>query len=267
MTEGRPAPLFQARARVIGRDAKLFANYLLSLGVFVTLLGFRGVSLSSAAQGAVLAVVTLYTLLLLHSLTGFSLGPAPSVQWVSFPEFDPLAKRMRIRLTSGTPYGLYRGNGLAAYTDGIKGKVIFNQKALAKLSDREKVALAAHEFAHLRRRHPQTRIVVTALFLLGAGWTAFSDMPMVAVPLLVVMFVTLQLLGRSHEYLADRDAAAFTSPEDVARCIQRLGGGVKAASAPVPPSIASRIQRSLFVHPPLAERIRRLRSLAGQVDG
>jgi len=76
------------------------------------------------------------------------------------------------------------------------------------------------------------------------------------------MFLALGFLGRRQEYSADHEAARYTSPEDMISCIETLAHRNKAGTSLLSdPSLAVRIQRHLFSHPSLEDRIQRLQSI------
>ena len=83
---------------------------------------------------------------------------------------------------------------------------------------------------------------------------------------------THALLSPKREYAADRDAAGVCSPHDLADALLRLdraGELVSFAASPtteplypVDPFEHDRLSRMFQTHPPLAERVRRLRAMA-----
>ena len=172
--------------------------------------------------------------------------------------------------------------GVVAVTDGI----------LQILTERELRGVLAHEIAHIRNRD----ILVSTIAAAVAGaiayianmlqWTAIfgggSDddgpNPIAALALAIVapIAATIVQLGisRSREYLADETGAALSAdPEGLASALAKL----EHAAHVVPPATAVPATASLFIvnpfagarglatlfstHPPMAERIRRLRGM------
>jgi heat shock protein HtpX len=86
-------------------------------------------------------------------------------------------------------------------------------------------------------------------------------------------------ISRSREYLADETGARLTGdPEALARALEKLQRGVERIPAHVEPATASlfivsplaggRSLLSLFsTHPPMEERVSRLRGMSGSMQG
>ncbi len=84
---------------------------------------------------------------------------------------------------------------------------------------------------------------------------------------------THALLSPRREYAADRDAASVCNPHDLADALLRLDRAaelVSFAASPateplylVDPFEPDRLSRMFHTHPPLAERVRRLRAIGG----
>ena len=173
-------------------------------------------------------------------------------------------------------------HGVVAVTDGI----------LQILSERELRGVLAHEIGHIKNRDILVSTVAAAIA--GAiayianmlQWTAIfggaSDddgpSPIAALGLAIVapIAATIVQLGisRSREYLADETGAALASdPEGLAAALEKL----EHAAHVVPPLVAAPSTASLFIvnpfagargianlfstHPPMQERIRRLRGM------
>ena len=172
--------------------------------------------------------------------------------------------------------------GVVAVTDGI----------VQILSERELRGVLAHEIAHIRNRD----ILVSTIAAAVAGaisfianmlqWTAIfggssdddAPNPIAALALAIVapIAATIVQLGisRSREYLADETGAALSAdPEGLASALDKL----ERAAHVVPPAAAVPATASLFIvnplagarglanlfstHPPMAERIKRLRAM------
>ena len=173
-------------------------------------------------------------------------------------------------------------NGVVAVTDGI----------LRLLTERELRGVLAHEIGHVKNRD----ILVSTIAAAVAGAIAFianmlqftaifggsSDddgpNPIAALALAIVapIAATLVQLGisRSREYLADETGARLSSdPEALAGALEKL----ERAAHLVPPPTAQPSTASLFIvnpfsgsrgmvnlfstHPPMQERVRRLRGM------
>lgn len=172
-------------------------------------------------------------------------------------------------------------HGVVAVTAGI----------MQLLSERELRGVLAHEIAHIRNRD----ILVSTIAATVAGAIAYianmlqftaifggSDddgpSPIAALALAIVapIAATLVQLGisRSREYLADQSGAQISGdPAALADALERL----ERAAHMVPPRTAAPATASLFIvnpfsgargfvnlfstHPPMAERVRRLREM------
>ena len=174
-------------------------------------------------------------------------------------------------------------HGVVAVTDGI----------LQLLSERELRGVLAHELGHIKNRDILVSTVAAAIAGAVAyianmlQWTAiFGGMssdddapsPIAALGLAIVapIAATIVQLGisRSREYLADETGAALASdPEGLATALEKL----ERAAHVVPPAVSAPSTASLFIvnpfagargianlfstHPPMRERIRRLRGM------
>src|SRR5688572_30379394 len=173
-------------------------------------------------------------------------------------------------------------HGVVAVTDGI----------LQILSERELRGVLAHEIGHIRNRD----ILVSTIAAAVAGaiayianmlqWTAIfgggsdddgpSPIGALALAIIAPIAATIVQLGisRSREYLADETGAGLcVDPEGLASALAKL----EQAAHVVPPATAAPATASLFIvnpfagtrglanlfstHPPMTERIRRLRAM------
>ena len=153
--------------------------------------------------------------------------------------------------------------------------------ALNSLRREELEGAIAHELAHVRRRDVllQTFVVLFAATLMEVsrlgGWLSRALLYVLAP--LAAAFVHL-LLSRKRELHADALGAAATGgAHDLADALMRLDRSAElvefAASPateplyPIDPFEEDGIARMFKTHPPLAERLRRLRELGGSGNG
>jgi heat shock protein HtpX len=153
--------------------------------------------------------------------------------------------------------------------------------ALHSLRPEELEAAIAHELAHVRRRDVlvQTFVVLFAAMLMEVsrigGWLSRALLYVLAP--IAAAFVHL-LLSTKRELAADELAARATgSGHDLADALTRLDRAAElvefAASPateplyPVDPFEAEGIARMFKTHPPLVERVRRLRELGSGGNG
>jgi heat shock protein HtpX len=147
----------------------------------------------------------------------------------------------------------------------------------------------AHEFAHIKNRDILVSSIASALGAIITG-IAYAlqfgmlfgdddDGPLGMVGALAMIILApiaatiLQLaVSRQREYLADATGAKFIGdPNPLADALETLERGTQAIPLPVNPSVASLyianplrrqgVQGLFSTHPPMEERIRRLRSL------
>lgn len=152
--------------------------------------------------------------------------------------------------------------------------------ALQVLRREELVAAIAHELAHVRRRDVlvQTFVVLFAVTLVElsqiGGW--FSRALLFVLGPIAAAFVHL-LLSSRRELEADAFAAAAGDANDLADALLRLDRAaelVEFAASPateplycIDPFWEEGIARMFKTHPPLDERVRRLRELGAGPNG
>src|SRR5204863_6969757 len=146
---------------------------------------------------------------------------------------------------------------------------------LAAATPAELEAILAHELAHVRNRDVvvQTSVVVLAATLLElsriGGW--FQRALLYVLGPTAAAFVHL-MLSRKREFLADQDAAIMCdSPHPLADALVRLETAaelVEFAGSPateplytINPFMEDGLAALFVTHPPVAERVRRLREL------
>lgn len=184
-------------------------------------------------------------------------------------------------------------NALSAGT-GSRGVVCVTLGLLKELDDDELEAVLAHEIAHIQNGDTTVMTIAAfpttlALWLLGAVrrgtqsrlvlfvlWGLLWLLVIFALPLLVASLPGTLALSRQREYAADRGTVALTGDPyalasalatlyDARSVAQRDLRGVAGLNAfcIVPPVGAFGLPWS---HPPTAERIRRLRHLAAELE-
>lgn len=176
--------------------------------------------------------------------------------------------------------------GVVAVTDGL----------LELMGTRELRGVIAHEIAHIRNRDILISTIAAMLagaiawianalqfgFLFGFGGSqdeeGGSPLGALAAAFVAPIAATLVQLGvsRAREYVADRTAAELTGdPDGLARALERLGWVADRLPAETArPATASlfivnplagggRLSRWFSTHPPIGERVARLRAMLG----
>lgn len=172
-------------------------------------------------------------------------------------------------IQDGLPRGLAVGRGPRASSIAVSAGL------LTASTPAELEAVLAHELAHVRHRDVvvQTSVVVLAATLLElsriGGW--FQRVLLYLLGPIAAAFVHL-MLSRKREFLADRDAAALCdSPHPLADALVRLDAAaelVEFAGSPateplytINPFMEEGLAALFVTHPPVGERVRRLREL------
>ncbi|HYH00040.1 MAG TPA: zinc metalloprotease HtpX [Terriglobales bacterium] len=188
----------------------------------------------------------------------------------------------------------HQPNAFATGRNPKKGVVAVTQGIMDVLSPRELRGVLAHEIAHIRNRDILVATVAAAIagaisylgqalqfgFLFGGASDEEGDSSIVgglAMALLAPIIALLIQMGvsRSREYLADETGARISGdPEALASALEKLDFAARRVPAGVEPATASLFivnpfagagsMMNLFsTHPPMRERIRRLRSMRG----
>lgn len=178
-------------------------------------------------------------------------------------------------LPEGLPRALVVGRGPRS------SALALNHSLVTALRPEELRSLLAHELAHVRRRDVlvQTFAVLLASTLLElarvGGWLSRALLAILAP---IAAAFTHLLLSSAREVSADVLAARITDPDDLADALTRLDRAADvvefAASPATEPLYAvnpfdthDRVARMFVTHPPLAERVARLRALGAQSGG
>lgn len=183
-------------------------------------------------------------------------------------------------------------NAFATGRNPEKGVVAVTQGILELLDRRELRGVIAHELAHIKNRDILVATVAAAIasavtyvahaisFSAFLGGSDEEEEGSAAGGLLVALVApiaaTLIQLGisRSREYLADESGAAICGdPEALARALEKLSRGAELIPAEaaqpataslyiVNPLSGARVARLFSTHPPMEDRVERLRDLA-----
>jgi heat shock protein HtpX len=177
------------------------------------------------------------------------------------------------------------GNGVVAVTEGI----------LQLLSAEELKGVLAHELGHIRNRDILIQTVAAtlagvimfvssmvkwaAIFGLGGGDDEEGGNPILALVLAIVAPIAAMLIqmaiSRSREYLADQSGAQLAgNPDSLASALEKLdaysrkvpmkqGSPATAHMFIVNPFSGRNIGNLFSTHPPVEERIQRLRAMRG----
>lgn len=186
-----------------------------------------------------------------------------------------------------------QANAFATGRDPQHGAVAVSEGILRLLSERELRGVLAHELAHIKNRDILIASVAATIasaitFVAHAvRWGAIfggygsrddrggsSPLALLAMAIVAPIAALLIQMGisRSREFIADANGAGISGdPEALARALERLHEGVQAIPANVAPATASMYivnpftrsgLMSLFsTHPPVEERVARLRNL------
>jgi heat shock protein HtpX len=172
-------------------------------------------------------------------------------------------------LSDAHPRALATGRGPRA------GAVAVSSGLLAVCTPAELEGVVAHELAHIRHRDvlATTAVVVTALTIVEASRIGgFLQRALLFVLAPIAAAIVHLVLSPKREFLADRTAAAICeSPHGLADALMRLEQGnelIEFSASPateplytVNPFEESGLAALFVTHPPVAERVSRLREL------
>jgi len=176
-------------------------------------------------------------------------------------------------------------NGVVAVTEGI----------MRLLSPEELRGVIAHELAHIRNRDILVQTVAAVLagaIVMIANWIKWATIfgfgrggddeggnPIAALALAIVAPIAATIIqfaiSRSREYLADETGARISrSPESLAGALEKLQAGSQRVPLHgnqatenmfiVNPFSGQNMMRLFSTHPPIEERVARLRAMAGR---
>ena len=94
-----------------------------------------------------------------------------SISWVSAsPSLHKLGNTMKVKLHSSQPLGIVKCFNNARFTDA--GQLLVGDQLYDKLDDQELLALAAHEFSHMIKRHRKLQFLFVLLALAFVCFTS-----------------------------------------------------------------------------------------------
>jgi heat shock protein HtpX len=173
--------------------------------------------------------------------------------------------------------------------------VAVTQGLLSLMSRQEVMGVLAHELAHVKNRDILIGTIAATMagaIMMLASMARFSAMfggmhrddedggglgmiGVIVMSIIAPMAATIiqMAVSRSREYLADATGAKFAgSPEGLAKALEKLGGYSRQIPMNANPSSAhmfivnplsgAKLQTLFSTHPPLEERIRRLRGIS-----
>lgn len=158
---------------------------------------------------------------------------------------------------------------------GPGGSTLVVSTGLLRALRREELdAVIAHELAHIRSLDVLTQtfaVLLATVVVETSRIGGFLSRALLFVLAPVAAAFTHALLSQKREYAADRDAARVSNPHDLADALVRLDRSAELvdfsaspATEPlytVDPFEPDRVSRMFRTHPPLAERLQRLRAL------
>ncbi|MFA5945722.1 MAG: M48 family metallopeptidase [Patescibacteria group bacterium] len=251
---------------------------------------------SSIVIGTMIASVYSLISYYLSARIALSTSGAKQIQKADNPELWNLVENLCI--TDGVPMPTVHiiedpsPNAFATGRDPEHSAIVFTTGLLAILEKSELQGVAAHELSHVKNY--DIRVMTLVVVLVGAltllaniflhtrfrgsrkGGDAMIVLMLVGVLLSVLSPLIAQLIklavSRSHEYLADASGALLTRyPEGLASALEKI------SQANIPMQQANQATAHLFImnpfagkasklfstHPPVEERIKRLRSMGG----
>jgi hypothetical protein len=190
----------------------------------------------------------LVTTMLVGKTLWLSFREPRSLQWTDNPEFDKLSAKMGIEMPPGKRWGVGKFGGIAG-TNPLRKRVLLDSSSINLLSEEERLALVAHELAHLQSRHSMFASLILVFGAVAAVLLAPAGGLFLPTLVWLAFFFAMVAYRRRSEYQADSIAARAIGPASVISTLGRIKEG-------------RRSQRILggLTHPSTKDRIRRLRA-------
>jgi len=203
-------------------------------------------------------------LVIRRSLLGKRTTLSPGDRW--HDEVTALAASAGVKVRSVQISDLDKANAFAT----VNGSIVFTKALLEQLSPVEVRAIAAHEVAHLKYRHPGRQLALSlaifaVLFTLNAVLQATVPTDsalgrLVRVPILIWLAIPLISLlwlnprSRRHEFDADRDSVTITGdPDALIRALLKIADTNRDVHELAP------LDQRFATHPSIKRRIEALR--------
>lgn len=173
-----------------------------------------------------------------------------SILWTEHLKFKKLAEQMGVKLHRKHPFGIIEGIN-NAYSNNLTQQVIFGKDLLQKLGNSESLALAAHEFTHLKQNHyGKTLMWSLVIVSLVSSSLSIAAPPDIILYLIcaAALIITLVFISWRNEYAADAGAAKQVGLKPTISLLQKLA----------PPE---QWQRESETHPSIHNRISRLKKM------
>lgn len=151
-------------------------------------------------------------------------GARKTVSWIEVPAFKELAKQMGIKLHSKRPFGIRKGFD-NAYASHITRQVVFGEELLQRLGSQERLALAAHEFTHLKQNHWFKLFLLSLTVLMLVSWSlSLVGAPAIVMNLTCVaaLVITFVFVSWRNEYAADAGASAYAGEDATVSLLKGL---------------------------------------------
>ncbi|MBI4018065.1 MAG: zinc metalloprotease HtpX [Candidatus Aenigmarchaeota archaeon] len=174
-------------------------------------------------------------------------------------------------------------NAFATGRSPAKGVVAVTKGLVEKLDDKEVEGVIAHEIAHIKNRDTLTQAMAATmagaitymghLFLFGdrENRNALSYLLLFIAAPIAAMLIRMAI-SRSREYAADKTGAMISDPLGLASALQKIAGAAKEKPMRgneatshmfiINPFSAGGVAGLFSTHPPVEERIRRLKGMA-----
>jgi Zn-dependent protease with chaperone function len=130
---------------------------------------------------------------------------------------------MRVKLHKSKPFGLQKSN-ITSQIIPFKKQVIFGEKFLSRLTNKQKLAVAAHELTHIKYYHECARLIVLIMIVTCVKFFLFpsTNISISAIIVIIIIFVILVPISWIIEFLADRGAAKQIDKNSIITVLQLL---------------------------------------------